>query len=63
MDPTFLALLASGLGAGLFEVIKTLATKGVVEPGLKPLSEILEGKWDKKKAEAQLLDAVKKAVT
>src|SRR3990170_3904026 len=62
VEPTLLALLVSGLGTGLIKVIETLATKGIVEPGLKPLSEILEGQYGRKKTEAELMKAVKAAL-
>ncbi len=62
MDPATLAVFAAALGAGLFKALETLANKAIVEPTLKPLSEFLEGKYNKKKAEASLLAAVKLAL-
>jgi len=61
MDPVTLAIFVAALGTGLVKVIETLANEGLIKPALKPLSEVLEGKYDKKKAEVSLLTTVKSA--
>ena len=63
MDPVTLAAV---LGPALVTVLTKLAEKGVADPALKPLTDWLEkstlGGYNQKKAEADLLKAVKEAL-
>src|SRR3972149_5966558 len=63
MDPVTLAAV---LGPALVTVLTKLAEKGVADPALKPLTDWLEkrtlGGYNQKKAEADLLKAVREAL-
>jgi formylglycine-generating enzyme required for sulfatase activity len=66
MDPVTLALIASGLGAGLVTALTKLLEKGVIDPsletGLKPLREFLTRGYNRKADEAKLVKALQAAL-
>jgi formylglycine-generating enzyme required for sulfatase activity len=66
MDPATLALLVSGLGAGLGAAFTKLLDKGLIDPaldtGLEALREWLKRGYNQKKDEAGLRKAVEAAI-
>jgi len=66
MDPVTLALIASGLGAGVVTALTKLLEKGVIDPsletGLKPLREFLTRRYNQKADEAKLVKALQTAL-
>lgn len=66
IDPATLAALVAVLGPALIKVLEKLADKGIVDPALEPLTKNLKawmmGKYDKAKADKDLLTAMQKSL-